>query len=57
MKTLKNIEGLTELDICEQRSINGGESLWYYMGYAFGRTVKLVSDALDGSPNTPCANN
>ncbi len=47
MKTLKNIEGLTELNKCEQSKISGGESFWYHLGYALGKTYTFISDALD----------
>lgn len=56
MKTLKNIKGLTELDTCEQVKINGGESLWYHLGYALGKGYNFIAEALDNPPNTPCAN-
>ncbi len=51
MKTLKNIEGLTELNNCEQSKISGGESFWYYLGSALGTTYKFISDALDNPPS------
>jgi len=56
MEILKNIKGLTELDDCEQRNINGGESVWYHLGNALGRGYKLLAEALENPPNTPCAN-
>lgn len=55
MKTLKNIEGLIELDVYEQRKISGGESLWYHIGYALGKGYRFISEALDNTPNPPCA--
>lgn len=55
MKTFKNIEGLTELSVCEQRKISGGESLWYHIGYALGMGYRFISDALDSTPNMPSA--
>ncbi|WP_170878410.1 hypothetical protein [Daejeonella lutea] len=54
MKTLKNIDGLTELDVCEQRKINGGESLWYYLGHAIGKTYRYVADSLGNSCDCSC---
>ena len=56
MKILKDIEGLTELNACEQRKITGGESPWYYLGYALGRGYRFLADALETPSNSPCVN-
>jgi hypothetical protein len=45
MKKLQNIDGLTDLNVHEQRAINGGESLWYYIGYALGKGYTLLAEA------------
>lgn len=36
MKNFKNIDGCQELSTQEEIDVNGGETLWYYGGYAFG---------------------
>lgn len=36
------INGLQELGVHEQSEINGGESLWYYIGYYVGRAANYI---------------
>jgi hypothetical protein len=46
MKTTWNgkfLQGLEELPVEEAYTIIGGESLWYWVGYAVGLTVYMVT--------------
>lgn len=46
MKKTSNIEflrGLEELSIEETQGIIGGESLWYWVGYAVGYAGNIIS--------------
>lgn len=40
---------LKELSSIEQFETNGGESLWYWIGYGIGATVKLMSTSSDST--------
>jgi hypothetical protein len=51
MKTIWNGEfpqGMEELPPEEELAIAGGESLWFWMGYAVGAVVNLVSQSTSG---------
>ncbi|MBC7758683.1 MAG: hypothetical protein H7069_07505 [Phormidesmis sp. FL-bin-119] len=49
MKKLDNVMGCEEISSNEMMSINGGESLAYWLGYALGRATRAVQDALECS--------
>jgi hypothetical protein len=41
------LHGMEELSLEESAAINGGESLWYWIGYGLGRAANYISN-LDG---------
>ncbi len=55
MNVLKKIDGLTELDVCEQRKINGGKSLWYHLSYAWSNGAEFILNAWNNTTNQPSA--
>lgn len=52
MKKLDSVFGCEEISQGDMRSINGGESIGYWIGYAFGKTVKAVQEII--SPCCSC---
>jgi hypothetical protein len=51
MKTVWNGElllGMEELSLVEERAIAGGESLWFWVGYAVGLVANAISHSAPG---------
>jgi hypothetical protein len=44
---------MQELSFDEASSINGGESAWYWLGYAIGATAHFIYEAATSEPIRP----
>lgn len=53
MKKNNNIPDLEELGYEEIQEIAGGESVFYWLSYGVGATLRFVGDAIENSPDLP----
>jgi hypothetical protein len=43
-----NVQGMEELSAEQASAIIGGESLWFWVGYAVGATVNMINHVTGG---------
>ena len=53
MKSFNIDENLKELSFEEASTINGGESLWYWVAYGAGAVAREVKDTVDFATENP----